>query len=317
MVTAIIRKGVKDMILIVGATGYLGNATARRLLAAGEAVRAMTRTAAKAQDLQELGAEVVVGDLRDEASLRRACNGADRVFAAAHALMGRGQESSKYVDDIGHKCLIDVAKASRVQHFVYTSAYGVSLDSPVVFARIKADVEQCLKQSGLNYTILQPTAYMEWHAHEFIGKPILEKGKVSLLGPGANPINLVAADDVARFAIIALADQKAVGKTIEIGGFDNCSRMDIVRLYEKFSGRQAKVIKMPLVMLRTMSPLLKPFHPGLSQVFAFSVWTETTDFTFDPSNTLKEYPMELTRLEPWVQERVAESISPEVGLAGA
>ena len=115
MVTAIIRKGVKDMILIVGATGYLGNATARRLLVAGEAVRAMTRTAAKAQDLQELGAEVVVGDLRDEASLRRACDGVDRVFATAHALMGRGQESSKYVDDLGHKRLIDAARAVRRQ----------------------------------------------------------------------------------------------------------------------------------------------------------------------------------------------------------
>ena len=68
------------MILIVGATGYLGNATARRLLAAGEPVRAMTRTPAKARDLQALGAEVVVGDLRDEASLRRACAGADRVL---------------------------------------------------------------------------------------------------------------------------------------------------------------------------------------------------------------------------------------------
>lgn len=230
--------------------------------------------------------------------------------------MGRGKESSKYVDDIGHKCLIDVAKASGVQHFVYTSVYGVSLDNPVLFARIKADVEQYLKQSGLSYTILQPTAFMEWHAHNFIGKPILEEGKVRLLGPGENPINLVAADDVARFAVIALTDPKAVGQTIEIGGFDNCSRMEIVHLYEKLSGRQAKVTRMPLAMLRVMSPLLKPFHAGFSQVFAFSVWNETSDFTFDPSETLKQYPMELTRLEPWVQDRVAESTSPAARLAG-
>jgi uncharacterized protein YbjT (DUF2867 family) len=302
------------MILIVGATGYLGNAAARRLLAAGEAVRAMTRTPVRAQALQELGAEVVVGDLHDEASLRRACKGADRVLAAAHALMGRGRESSKYVDDIGHKRLIDVAKASGVQHFVYTSAYGVSLDSPVLFARIKADVERYLKQSGLSYTILQPTAFMEWH--DFIGKPIIEQGKVTLLGPGENPINLVAADDVARFVGIALTDPKAVGQTIEIGGFDNCSRVEIVHLYEKLLALQAKVTKVPLGMLRILSPLLKPFHPGLSQVFAFSVWNETSDFTFDPSDTLKQYPMELTRLEPWVQGRVAESTSAAVGLAG-
>ena len=299
------------MILIVGATGYLGNAAARRLLAKGESVRAMTRTPAKARDLLELGAEVVEGDLRDEGSLRRACQGADRVFAAAHALMGRGEESSKYIDDIGHKRLIDVAKTAGVQHFVYTSAYGASAQSPVPFARIKADVELYLKRSGLSFTILQPTAFFEWHAHNFIGKPILEEGKVTLMGPGENPINLVAADDVARFAVIALTDPRAVDQTIEIGGFDNCSRMEIVRLYEKLSGRQAKVTHLPLSMLRILSPLLRPIHPGLSQLFAFSVWNETINFTFDPIEMLKQYPMELTRLEPWEQERVAEFDSAE------
>ena len=303
------------MILIVGATGYVGNATARRLLAAGESVRAMTRTPAKALDLQELGAEIVAGDLTDQASLRRAVKGADRVFAAAHSLFGRGKEASKYVDDIGHKRLIDAAREAGVQYFVYTSSYGASGDSPVVFARIKADVKQYRKGSGLRYTILEPTAFMDWHAHNFIGKPILEEGKVTLLGPGENPLNFVAADDVARFAVIALSDPKAVGQTIEIGGFDNCTRMEVVRLYEEVSGRQAKVRKMPLAMLRIMIPLLKPFHPGLSQIFALSVLSETTDFTFDPTETLKQYPMELTRLEPWVQEKVAESFSPQVRFA--
>ena len=180
--------------------------------------------------------------------------------------MGRGKESSKYVDDIGHKRLIDSAKAAGVQHFVYTSAYGASAKSPVLFARIKADVEEYLKGSGLSYAILQPTFFFEWNAHEFIGKPLLEKGKVSLLGPGENPINLIATDDVAQFAVIALSDPKAMGQTIKLGGHDNLSRMEIVRLYEKVSGRQAKVTKMPWAMLRIMSPLLKPFHPGLSQV---------------------------------------------------
>jgi uncharacterized protein YbjT (DUF2867 family) len=304
------------MILVVGATGYLGSATARRLLAAGESVRAMRRAPAQALDLQELGAEVVTGDLRDELSLCRACHGVDRVFAAAHALMGRGKESSKYVDDIGHKRLIDVAKIAGVPHFVYGSAYGASPDSPVLFARIKADVEQYLKQSGLSYTILQPTAFMEWHAHNFIGKPLLEQGKVTLFGPGENPINLVAVDDVARFAVIALTDPKAAGQTIEIGGFDNCSRMEIVRMYEKYAARKAQVSHIPLAMLRVLAPLVKPFHAGLSQVFDFSVWNETADFTFDPRETLKQYPMELTRLEDYVQERVADYAAGKVILAG-
>ena len=293
------------MILIVGATGYLGKATARRLLARGEAVRAMTRSPEKAQELQALGAEVVQGDLTDEASLRRACFGVDRVLATAHALMERGQQSSKYVDDLGHKRLIDVANSAGVQHFVYVSAQGVTLYSPVYFNRIKADVEQYLKQSGLSYTILRPTAFMEWHAYNFIGKPILEEGKVTLFGPGENPFNLVAADDVARFAIIALTDPQAVDQTIDIGGPENWTKMEITRLYEAQAGRAAKIRHVPLILLRIMSPLLKPFHPGLSQVMAFAILTETSDFTFDPTDTLKQYPLELTRLEDWDADRAA------------
>lgn len=293
------------MILIVGATGFLGSATAKRLLAEGYAVRAMTRTPAKAAELGRLGAEIVQGDLCDADSLRRACAGADKVLAAAHSLLGRGKESSKCVDDAGHKQLIDIAKAAGVQHFVYTSGNGVSPDDPVPFSRIKYDVEQYLQRSGLSYTILRPSAFMEWHAHIFIGQPILEQGKVTLFGRGENPRNFVAVDDVARFAVIALTDPKAAGRIIEIGGPDNWTNMQVVRLYEKLAGHKAKVRHVPRGMLRVMSTLLKPFHAGLSQVMTFSYLTDTTDATFDPSETLKQYPLALTGLEQWVSEHKA------------
>lgn len=118
------------MILIVGGTGALGSAATEKLLAQREAVRVMTRTPDKAQALQELGAEVVQGDLRDQPSLIRACQGVDTVLAAAHSIMGSGSEASKYIDDQGHRWLIDAAKDAGVTHFVYTSALGAAPDSP-------------------------------------------------------------------------------------------------------------------------------------------------------------------------------------------
>ncbi len=84
------------MILIVGGTGSLGNATARRLLGKRRSVRVMTRTPEKATDLQKLGAEVVQGDLLDKASLARACRGVEKVLASAHSILGRGREASKW-----------------------------------------------------------------------------------------------------------------------------------------------------------------------------------------------------------------------------
>ena len=125
------------MILIVGATGVLGSALSKRLLENGEQVRAMTRTPEKAAELQAMGAEIVRGDLRDPASLRRACAGAQKVVASAHSVLGRGTAASKYVDGQGYKDLIDAAQSAGVAHFVYVSAYGVGPDHPTPFMRFK------------------------------------------------------------------------------------------------------------------------------------------------------------------------------------
>lgn len=292
------------MILIVGATGVLGRATARRLLKAGHQVRAMTRTPEKAEELGQLGAEVVRGDLRDMASLRRACEGVDKVLAAAHSIFGRGSAASKYVDDAGHKQLIDAAKEAGVQHFVYTSGNGASSDSPMPFMRFKHRVEQYLQASGLSYTILQPTAFMDWHAHVFIGQPVIEKGKVTLFGKGDNPRNFVAADDVAQFAVIGLTDPTAAGQIIEIGGPENWTNNQVVAFYEELAGRKAKVTHAPLSLAKVMAKLLRPLHPGLSQIMVFNVLNDTVDMTFDPGATLKKYPVTLTKLSDWSRQKV-------------
>ena len=106
-----------SMILVVGASGYLGGYAVRRLLAAGQRVRAASRTPSRLAALQALGADVVAADLVDRGSLERACRGADAVLAAAHALMGTGRHASEHVDDRGHRDLIDVARHAGVSRF--------------------------------------------------------------------------------------------------------------------------------------------------------------------------------------------------------
>ncbi len=302
------------MILVVGATGALGSTLCKQLLAQGKAVRGLVRTSEKAAALVQLGVNVVQGDLRDPDSLRRACAGVEQVVASAHAIFGRGDEASKYVDLQGHKDLIDAAKAAGVRQFVYVSALGADPVSKVPFFRIKYEVEQYLGGSGLSFVILRPTAFMESHAHMLIGEPILQKGKVSLFGKGNNPRNFVAAGDVARFVKIALDDPRAAGQVIEVGGPENWTNMQVVHLYEKVTGRKAKVSHVPLGVLRVMSGLIRPFHPGLSQVMKSSILFDTTDQTFDMRETLQTYPVTLMRLEAWVKEQVPSEMFPAPGM---
>ena len=298
------------MILIVGGTGALGSAATRLLLQRGYKVRVMTREPQRAAALKKLGTEVVQGDLRNKTSLARACDGVDGVLAAAHSIMGRGAESSVQVDSLGHKWLINVAQEAGVRHFVYTSAFGVSPTHPAEFYRIKYEVEQYLQHSGLAHTILRPTAFMDSHAHMLIGQPILETGKVQLFGRGENPRNFVAAQDVAQFAVLALTTPQMAGEIVEIGGPENWTNLEVVRLYERLAGKQAKISHVPLGVLRLMAGVVRPFHPGLSQVMRSSIWFDTTDQTFDPRPTLQKYPVPLTRLADWVEAQRNEEFQP-------
>jgi uncharacterized protein YbjT (DUF2867 family) len=296
------------MILIVGGSGNLGRATVKRLLKRREAVRVMTRMPEKAADLKAMGVEIVQGDLLDKASLARACMGAEKVLAAAHSILGRGKYASKYVDLQGHKDLVDAAKAAGVKHFVYTSVYDFApIFRKVPFFAFKYEVEEYLQASGLSHVILRPTAFMESHAELFIGQPILEKGKVSLFGPGEYPRNFVAADDVARLAVMALTDGALRGRIIDVGGPENPTNMDVVRMYEKLAGRPAKVTHVPLGVLKVMYRMIRPLHPGLSQIMQFSIYADAVDNTFDPSPMLARYPQTLARMEDWAAGRVTAS----------
>jgi uncharacterized protein YbjT (DUF2867 family) len=292
------------MILVVGATGALGRNVSRILLAGGRQVRAMTREVSKTDELKALGAKPVRGNLRDPDSLEFALRGVRAVVAAAHSMLGRGEESSEAVDDIGHRALIDAAKQAGVEHFVYTSVVGASADHPVDFWRHKARVERYLKESGLTYTIIRPTAFMEVHAYQLVGKSIVEGKRVMLFGSGQNPRNYVAAGDVAKAIVGALGMPSLKGETLEIGGPENLTAHEVVKIFERTTGLQAKVSHIPLTAVRAMSRVIRPVHPGVSRVMKVGVINETTDQTFDPSVLRSRIPITLTRLEDWALARI-------------
>ena len=295
------------MILIVTGNSNLGSAVALRLLAEGHPVRALVRSPEKGAALRRLGAEIVVGDLREPASLSRACQGAEQVVAAAHSMLGRGPDAAEFVDLQRHKDLIDEARGAGVEHFVYTSIYPCSDSDCVPFFRMKQEVERYLQASGLSHTIIRPTAFMESHAEQFIGKPILETGKVSLFGRGDNPRNFVAVEDVAQVIVMALTDLALRGGIVDVGGPENLTNMDVVRLYERHAGRPARVRHVPLAALQVLYRLLRPFHPGISGIMQVSILVDTTDQTFDPGATLARFPIELTPLEDFVQRRTVSA----------
>ena len=299
------------MILIVGASGRLGGAVAKRLLAQGKAVRLMTRTPSNLIHLKQQGAEVVSGDLRNPASLLSACQGVEQVLAAAHALVGKGDNNPQTVDDAGNRQLIDAARAAGVKQFVFLSILGASPDAPVEFFRIKYHAEEHLRASGLSFTIIRPSAFMDLWA-QLIGLPILEQGKTTIFGRGNNPINFVAVEDVARFVCIAFENSRTRNEVIEVGGPENLTLNQVAETFERVSGRQAKKRHIPLPMMRAMSILMQPINPALSRQISLGVFMDTANLCFDMTETANTFGVQLTPLE-----EIARQITRSAGSASS
>jgi len=288
------------MILLVGASGRLGSMVAELLLGQGKAVRAMTRTPLNLAHLKQQGAEVMSGDLRNSASLRSACQGVEQVVAAAHALVGKGDNNPQTVDDVGNRQLIDAAKAEGVKHFIFVSVRGASPDSPLEFFRIKYCTEEYLRASGLSFTILRPSAFMDLWI-QLIGQPLVEQGRTTIFGRGTNPINFVAVEDVARFVGIALEDSRARNRVIEVGGPKNLTLNQVAGICERARGRQTKTRHIPLPMMRVMAILMQQINPTLSRQIRAGIYMDTEDLRYDMTETASAFGIQLTPLEELVR----------------
>jgi uncharacterized protein YbjT (DUF2867 family) len=298
------------MILIVGASGRLGSVVVQHLLKQGKSIRILTRNPLGLAHLKLQGVEIVSGDLRDPASLASACQGIEQVLAAAHALDGKGDNDPHTVDDMGNRHLIDAAKAAGVKHFIFVSVQGASPNSPLEFFRIKYHSEEYLQASGLNFTILRPTAYMELWA-QLIGQPIRDHGKTTIFGRGNNPINFVSVEDVARFVGIALDDPRAHNTMIEVGGPENLTVNQVAEIFERTSGRQAKKRHIPLLMMRVMSILMQPLNSTMSRLIRNGIYMDTANLRYDATETASTFGIQQTPFEEIARRAMTHDVQLE------
>ena len=191
------------MILVVGATGLLGGTIARRLLAEGEDVRVTVRSRERGADLQERGAQLVLGDLREYERMLWACDGVRKVVVTAHGCGGKGAESPREIDGRGIRNLVHAALQAHVEHMVLTSVLGARPEHPVDWVRMRYMAEKHLVMSGIPYTVVRHGPIMERWV-DALGRPVLEEGTCRIVGHGDNPISFVSVDDVATYVLLAL-----------------------------------------------------------------------------------------------------------------
>jgi uncharacterized protein YbjT (DUF2867 family) len=193
----------EHMILVVGATGTLGSEICSLLRREQAGVRALVRQSANRDRLAVLrnaGVELCMGDLKDPAGLREACEGAEVVISTASSTLSRQEgDSIETVDRIGQLSLIETARTGGVKHFTLVSIPRQPLrQSPLT--RAKAEAERTLAASELDYTILGSNFFMEVWLSPALGFDVAHR-KALIFGDGDSPISWVSYHDVAEFAI--------------------------------------------------------------------------------------------------------------------
>lgn len=219
--------------LVVGATGLLGQEVCRRL-GAKSTVRALVRAtadASKRAELETLGVDLVEGDLKDPASLAKACAGVQAVVSTASSTFSRQDgDSVETVDHQGQLSLVSAARDAGVEHFVFPSfSHQAGVTFPL--SEAKRAVEQQLETSGMSWTILRASYFMEIWLSPHVGFDPAA-GKARIYGDGSSRISWVSSRDVARVAAASLDQPAARNRVIEVGGPEALSPAEVVRMFE-------------------------------------------------------------------------------------
>jgi uncharacterized protein YbjT (DUF2867 family) len=284
------------MVLVIGATGQLGGLITRRLLERNADVRILVRPHSAYQPLVDAGAQPVVGDLKDRASLDAAVRGADVLITTANAIGRGGADTLESVDLSGNRDLIDAAQAAGVQQFIFTSALGATPDSPVPFLQAKGQTEAHLRASGIPFTILAPNLFMEVWIGGIVGLPLAEGHPVTLVGEGRRKHSFVSVEDVAAFAAAAVGHPAARNQYLPIGGPEPVSWREIVATCEQVLDRTIPV--------ETVAPgeLLPGLPPIMSSLMAAM---ESYDSALEMAEAARTFGVTLTSVEAYVRRTFA------------
>ncbi|MCW2881860.1 MAG: NmrA/HSCARG family protein [Sphaerisporangium sp.] len=283
---------MNDTILVTGATGQQGGATASHLLARGWNVRALTRdtSTAAARALHLAGAQVVAGDMDDRASLDAATRGVQGVFSVqpTEGMPGTPPGFTNADQIRWGRNVADAAVAAGVRHLVYTSSNSSEQRTGLGNLESKWEIEEYVRSLDLSATILRPTSFMENYVHPMWG--LREGALVTSILPDVTQ-QLIALEDIAALAALAFEHPEEYrGRAVDLAG-DALTPPQVADAISRATGRTVPYVQIPMDELRRQNataaagyefmnsgkgtqadiPALRGLHPGL---MTFDAWLE-------------------------------------------
>jgi NADH dehydrogenase len=192
------------------------------------------------------------------------------------------------VDGAGNANLIRAAARAGAE-FILVSVVGAAPTHPIGLFRAKHAAEDMLRASGIPWTIVRSTAFMETWA-TIMGRMLQDSGKIVVFGRGDNPVNFVSAADVAALAGRAVTDPGLRGQVLEIGGPGNLTCNQVAAILQEATGRHGTVRHIPRPALRGMAWMTAGIKPALARQARAALAMDTLDMTFDSTPTRRAFP---------------------------
>lgn len=252
------------MILVTGATGFIGRHLVARLAAEGRRVRCVIPEYKSPPNFMPGTVEIITGNLLDEEVLFRACNGVHTIMHLESAQWWGCPRDLERVELAGTRSLIAAARAARVGRIIIVSHLGASAASGYTLMRIKGMVEDIVRASGLAYTIIRSgIVYGEDDAFVNHIAMMLRATPFIFLMPGRGEVLLhpLYIDDLVTALSRSLDAVDLVDATVEIGGPEYISLEDLLRTVMRVSRSHRVIIPVQPYVLRALTAVYSRLFP--------------------------------------------------------
>ncbi len=235
------------LVLVTGATGFLGRRVVRKLLERHHRVRCLVHVPGRERIFDHRTVEVHYGDISDSESLSQALYDVEAVVHLVAIIREGRRATFDRINRQGTSNLLAVAKAAGVREFQHVSAIGAANDRSYPYLYSKWQAEREVVNSGLLYTIFRPSI-MFGEGDEFLTSlaGLVRLGPVvPVIGQGRNRMQPICADDVARCVAASVGNQDLRGRTLELGGPEQLSYNQLVDEVARAMGKRRLKFHIP------------------------------------------------------------------------
>jgi len=248
------------MILITGATGFVGPHIVHTLRAEDRPVRALVREGTDTGRLHTWGCETVVGDMSDPSSLRRAVEGCNTVVHLVAIITGKPLDFERVMIH-GTRELVAASRDAGIRRFVLMSALGTDEETKelVPYYGAKWEMEQTVKSSGIEHVIFRPSFVFGQDGGALAQfRKIAKLAPVTpIVGPGTQRIQPIWVEDVAAYFAASIDKPEAANRTFELGGPDIVTWNEFWTRLKASLGTKRPSVHLPFGLMRVQAAVLE------------------------------------------------------------